>query len=82
MAFNSKELSLMATTGAGTAGNHLYFYQNTAGDTITGSGFFDDVADQITTGDLLYDPSNGQCARLVNTAGVITSTALDVDPTV
>jgi len=81
MAFAKDELSCMAVTGAGGAVNHFYFYTNSAEDDTTGSGFFDDVADQITTGDLLYVVSDGQFARLVNTAGVITSAAVDADPT-
>lgn len=80
MAFNAKELSLMAVTGAGGAINHLYFYTNSAADDTTGSGYFNDAAEQVTTGDLLYVPANGQFARLVNTAGVITSTAVDINP--
>lgn len=81
MAFNAQELSVMAVTGAGTTTNRFWFYANTAEDDITGNDFFNDVADQISTGDLLYSCSNGQMARMVNTAGDISLAALDVDPT-
>lgn len=54
MAFVVGELSLMANTGAGT-GNGFYFYANTAGDTVTASGFFDAAADMLRQGDLIYD---------------------------
>lgn len=54
MAFSRSELSLMAYTGA-DGGHHLYFYSNSASDTVTAANFFDDAADELNVGDLIYD---------------------------
>ena len=54
MAFNREELSQMAYTGAGT-GNAFWFYTNSDGNTVTSSGYFDDVSEELRVGDLIFD---------------------------
>lgn len=54
MAFNREELSQMAYTGAGT-GNAFWFYTNSDEDTVTASGYFDDVSEELRVGDLIFD---------------------------
>lgn len=54
MAFNREELSQMAYTGAGT-GNAFWFYTNSDGNTVTASGYFDDVSEELRVGDLIFD---------------------------
>jgi hypothetical protein len=71
----------MGQTGAGAVTNRFWFYTNSATDDITAENFFNAAEAQISTGDLLYSVSNGQMARMVNTSGVISLAALDVDPT-
>lgn len=55
MAFDQKELSLMAYSGAGTGGHRFYFYTNSEGDTVTGANFFDAAAEQLGVGDVILD---------------------------
>ncbi|MCH9735554.1 MAG: hypothetical protein K0U78_13545 [Actinomycetia bacterium] len=79
MAFAQSELSLMAYTGT-QGGNHFYFYLNSAGDTVTTAGFFDDVADSVSQGDLLYDVDGGGLFRLTESEGEVTATAITTTP--
>lgn len=58
MAYDNTELSQMAYTGA-NGGNSLFFYANSGGDTVTASGFFDDVADVLNVGDIILDVDGG-----------------------
>lgn len=79
MAFARSELALIAQSGAGSSYNHVYLYANTAGDTVTAANFFDDAADQINTGDILFvTGTTPRLTSLTNTAGVITLTDIDV----
>lgn len=79
MAFSSKELALVAVSGAGSSIQHIYLYANTAGDTVTAANFFDGAADQINTGDILFVAgASPRLTSLTNTAGVITLTDIDV----
>lgn len=55
MAYTQSEMSLMAYTGAGDTGHHYYFYTNSEGDDVTATDFFNDVADSLNVGDLIYD---------------------------
>lgn len=55
MALAREELSQMAYTGAGN-GNALWFYSNSDSADIAGTvGYFNDVADELSVGDLIYD---------------------------
>lgn len=57
---------------------------NTAAEIIAAS-FFDSMADRLSTGDILvYKGSDNVVgmAKIINTDGVITLGAVDVDPTV
>lgn len=54
MAFAKSELAQMAYTGA-NGGNAFWFYSNTNGDTVTASGFFNDAAEELSEGDLVFD---------------------------
>ncbi len=54
MAFAKSELAQMAYTGA-NGGNAFWFYSNTNSDTVTASGFFDDAAEELSEGDLVFD---------------------------
>lgn len=79
MAFERTELSLMAYTGT-VEGNHFYFYANTAEDDVTAANFFDEEAESISNGDLLYDSSTGGQYRLTVAEGVVTATQLVAPP--
>ena len=59
MAFDSAELSLMSYTGAKESGRRFYFYANSGEDTLTDSNFFDDAAEMMGEGDLVFDVHNG-----------------------
>jgi hypothetical protein len=77
MAFTRNELSLMAYTGATVQPNHLYWYSNSAGDAVTGSGFFNPVADQLKPEDLIYDVEEAWFYRVVSiTEGVVVVAAI------
>lgn len=79
MAFNAKEMACIGISGAGAAINHVYFYANSAGDTVTANDFFNAFASQITTGDvLIVGGAAPRLASLVNTAGDITLADFDV----
>lgn len=79
MAYNASELACLGVSGAGSAINHVYFYANSADDTVTAANFFDSSADQINTGDvLIVGGASPRLASLVNTAGVITLADFDV----
>jgi len=79
MAFDRKELALVAVSGAGDNVSHVYLYANSAGDTVTAANFFDDAADQINTGDILFvTGGTPRLTSLTNTTGTITLTDLDV----
>lgn len=79
MAFDRKELALVAVSGAGDAVSHVYLYANSAEDTVTAANFFDPAADQINTGDILFVTGGvPRLTSLTNTAGVITLTDIDV----
>jgi hypothetical protein len=54
MAFNKSELSQMAYTGA-NGGNAFWYYSNSDGDTVTDAGYFNDAAEELSVGDLIYD---------------------------
>lgn len=58
MAYTNTELSQMAYTGA-NGGNSLFFYANSAQDTVTATGFFNDVADVLNVGDIILDVDGG-----------------------
>lgn len=80
MAFAQSELSLMAYTGT-QGGNHFYFYLNSAEDDVSAANFFDDVADSVSRGDLLYDVDGGGLFRLTESEGAVTATAITTIPT-
>lgn len=83
MAYDAKELARLGGAGAGDTQFSLYYYANTADDTVTAANFFDPSADQIRTGDLiLAGGTTFQMGVATNTAGVISLGAIDVDPTV
>lgn len=79
MAFAQSELSLMAYTGT-QGGNHFYFYLNSASDDVTAANFFDDVADSVSQGDLLYDVDGGGMYRLTESEGAVTAAAITTIP--
>lgn len=68
MAFVVGELSLMASTGAGT-GNGFYFYANSAGDTVTASGYFNAAVDMLRQGDLIYDVAGHAFVAVTSASG-------------
>ena len=72
MAFKREELSQMAYTGAGT-GNAFWFYTNSEEDTVTATNYFNDAADELQVGDLIYDVDGaGFVAVSAIAAGVVT----------
>jgi len=73
MAFTSAEMSLMAYTGTGSNGHQLWFYTNSAADTITTDGLFDVFGPSLNVGDLIFDVENGQFGNVtVNDANDVT----------
>lgn len=75
MAFNRDELSQMAYTGAGT-GNAFWFYTNSDEDTVTDTGYFNDAAEELQVGDLIYDVDGvGFVAVSAIAEGVVTVAA-------
>jgi len=75
MAFNKAELSQMAYTGA-NGGNASWFYSNSAGDTVSDAGFFNDAADLLHVGDPIFDVSGaGFVAVSAIVDGVVTVAA-------
>ena len=77
------EYSGAAVTNNSRGDSTTDYAGNTAAEIIADS-FFDDVADRISTGDLLVylgsDSTLGM-GMFTNTDGVITLAAVDVDPT-
>lgn len=59
MAFNSAGLNSAGGTAIPRAGNHLWFYRNSAGDDETAANFFNDYADIMTDADLLWVVDGG-----------------------
>lgn len=58
MAFTRTEMAVMAYNAATPEAHRLIFYGNSAGDAVTGAGFFNPFADELTVGDLIYDVSS------------------------
>jgi len=72
MAFNRLELSAMNYTGAGN-GNTFWFYSNSDSDTVTANGYFNDAAEELSVGDLVFDVDGaGFVAVSAIAAGVVT----------
>ena len=80
MAFAPSELSLMAYTGAGSSGNHLYWYTNSASDTATASEFFDSLVDQLVVGDVIYDVDGAQFLSVTANDGTNVTVAATIQP--
>lgn len=79
MAYDSKQMALVAVSGAGAEIQHIYLYANTDGDTVTAAGYFNPAQAQINTGDILFVAGAApRLTSLTNTAGVITLTDIDV----
>ena len=69
--FQRKELSLMAYNGVEDGANHLWFYLNSAEDDVAATGFFDDLADEVTDYDFIYVGATGQVGHLTVDEGVV-----------
>lgn len=80
MAFTSDEMSLMAYTGAASGGHHLYWYTNSASDDITAANFFDDHADNLSEGDVIYDVDGLQMYTVTAIADGAVTVALMLQP--
>lgn len=80
MAFAKSELAQMAYTGA-NGGNAFWFYSNTASDTVTATGFFNDAAEELSEGDVVFDVTGAVFYSVSNIAsGVVTVTAVHDQP--
>lgn len=80
MAYDNTELSQMAYTGA-NGGNSLFFYANSGSDTVTATGFFNDVADVLNVGDIILDVDGGIFYRVsAISSGVVTVAAVHDAP--
>jgi len=76
MAFNREELSQMAYTGAVDT-NAFWFYTNSEEDTVTDANYFNDAAEELRVGDLIYDVDGaGFVAVSTIAAGVVTVAAV------
>lgn len=76
MAFTASQVSLMASTGAATTQNNLWFYTNSAADTVTGTGFFNPVSHLLRVGDLIFLGNTGLYHRVAtNSGGVVAISA-------
>lgn len=80
MAFAKSELAQMAYTGA-NGGNAFWFYSNTASDTVTAVGFFDDAAAELSVGDVLFDVAGPVFYSVSDiTDGAVTVAAVHNEP--
>lgn len=80
MAFSKSELAQMAYTGA-NGGNAFWFYSNTDSDTVTATGFFNDAAEELSVGDVLFDVDGAVFYSVSDIAsGVVTVTAVHDQP--
>lgn len=71
MALVKTNLALMAYNGAGSGGHRDYYYENPTPDDVLASDYFNELADQIGTGDVIVDSSNGGRYLVTNTSGDI-----------
>jgi len=68
MAFEVRDLSLLAYTGA-SDGYQMWAYPNADEDTVTSSGYFNDAASMLRTGDTIYDVPSGITYRVTSATG-------------
>jgi hypothetical protein len=81
MAFEQKELSLMAYSGAGTGGHRFYFYTNSESDNVAAAGFFDNAAEQVGVGDVILDVDGAVMYTVASiTEGVVAVAAMFATP--
>lgn len=78
MALAPSELSLLQYSGAVAGGFRLYHYANSAVDTITTNGFFDSLAANFGTGDLMF--SGDGVYQITRTGGDIALTPINTVP--
>lgn len=68
MAFEVRDLSLLAYTGAAD-GYQMWAYPNEAEDTVTDAGFFNGAAGMLRTGDTIYVVNTGITYRVTSDTG-------------
>lgn len=75
MAFAQNELSLLSYSGAGDSFSQ-YAYTNSAPDTVTATGFFNNAVEELSVGDTIYVVNTGITLRVsVNNGTVVTVVA-------
>lgn len=75
MAFAQDQLSLLSYSGAGASFSQ-YAYANTATDTVTATGFFNNAVEELSVGDTIYVLNTGITLRVsANNGTVVTVVA-------
>jgi len=81
MALEQSEMALMGYNGAVPGGFRFWVYGNSGAENPAAANYFDDMADQMGTKDLIYDGSGGGFYRVTGiSGGVVSVTAITTVP--
>jgi hypothetical protein len=81
MALVESEMALLGYSGAVPGGFRFWAYANSGADNPAAADYFNDMADQLGTKDLIYDGSGGGFYRVSSiSSGTVTVEAVTTVP--